>query len=424
MRASPTPSRRAPSRAGAPPLRRCSPRPIFPHWLIGLAAGFAGAIAALTGLDTCGINLSGISSSGKTLAWGSPRIGVGPPEHAHHRERAQASSGMVLALDEVAHVDGRVVGRMIYSIASAIGKARLNAQATLRGRHTWQTFVVFSSECGLEAKIRGDGGTWLAGMAVRIADIDVTGVNRAVAQTTLDAIAGMERHFGHAGPAFVQGLLRDSHHQNPEDLRDQVNRAASLIAREQVGARIRAATPFALLVVAGELAKALDVIPPGADIRAAVLWAWERYLGSSEAIALDPAEQTVSHLRTWIAERWDVTVKSVDAAWDDLDGRRLNNRETFAWYDADTVYVPTTRRREAAGNVLTEREVAQALDQRGLLTRRHDGATRMDRVAPCGLLIPQRYQSFRAFLRDGSMASPDWAPCRLHGTILRSHGSS
>jgi hypothetical protein len=100
--------------------------------------------------------------------------------------------------------------------------------------------------------------------------------------------------------------------------------------------------------------------------------AWGRYLGSSEAIALDPAEQTVSHLRTWIAERWDVTVKSVDAAWDDLDGRRLNNRETFAWYDADTVYVPTTRLREAAGNVLTEREVAQALDQRGLLTRRHD----------------------------------------------------
>jgi hypothetical protein len=46
---------------------------------------------------------------------------------------------------------------MIYSIASGIGKARLTAQATLRGRYVWQTFVLFSSECGLEAKIRGDG---------------------------------------------------------------------------------------------------------------------------------------------------------------------------------------------------------------------------------------------------------------------------
>jgi hypothetical protein len=59
-----------------------------------------------------------------------------------------------------------------------------------------------------------------------------------------------------------------------------------------------------------------------------------------------------------------------------------------------------------------------------LIPKAKIGATRMDRVAPCGPPIPKRYQSFRAFLRDGSMASPDWAPCRLHGTILRSHGSS
>jgi hypothetical protein len=150
-----------------------------------------------------------------------------------------------------------------------------------------------------------------------------------------------------------------------------VNRAAGLIGQEAVGTRIRAAMPFALLLVAGELAKALDIIP-AADVRKAVLWAWERYLGSSEAVALDPAEQVLSHLRTWIAERWDVTVKSVDAAWDDPDGRRVNNRETVAWYDADAVYIPTTRLREAAGNVLTEREIAQALDKRGLLARRND----------------------------------------------------
>lgn len=170
--------------------------PNCPHWLLGLAGGFAGAIVALTGLDTCGVNLSGISSSGKTLgqklaasAWGSPRIGAALLQSMRTTENAlenlaEASSGTVLALDEVAHADGRALARMIYSIASGVGKARLNAQAALRGRSLWQTFVILSSECGLEAKIRGDGGSWLAGMAVRLADIDVTGVNRAVPRET------------------------------------------------------------------------------------------------------------------------------------------------------------------------------------------------------------------------------------------------
>ena len=61
---------------------------------------------------------------------------------------------------------------------------------------------------------------------------------------------------------------------------------------------------------------------------------------------------------------------------------RLNNRETLAWYDPDAIYIPTSRLREAAGSVLTEREIAQALDPRGLLARRQDAR----RIASDGCL--------------------------------------
>ena len=54
------------------------------HWILGVLAGFVGPIAARAHLDTCGINLSGLSSGGKTLAqrlavsaWTSPVLGTG-----------------------------------------------------------------------------------------------------------------------------------------------------------------------------------------------------------------------------------------------------------------------------------------------------------------------------------------------------------
>jgi uncharacterized protein (DUF927 family) len=49
------------------------------HWTLGAAGGFVGSIVQLCGFDTCGINFSGPSSCGKTLAqqlavsaWTSP----------------------------------------------------------------------------------------------------------------------------------------------------------------------------------------------------------------------------------------------------------------------------------------------------------------------------------------------------------------
>src|SRR6185295_4645573 len=79
-----------------------------------------------------------------------------------------------------------------------------------------------------------------------------------------------------------------------------------------------------------------------------VRWAWERFQRSSDAEALTPDEQAIASLRAWIAERWDVTIKSVDSGADGFD-RKLNNREAVAWYDEAAIYVPAQRLREASG---------------------------------------------------------------------------
>jgi hypothetical protein len=217
----------------------------------------------------------------------------------------------------------------------------------------------------LEEKIRADGGEWSAGMAVRILNIDVTGVNRNVDPATLRNINQIDQHFGHAGPAFVTALIDHGLHRQGQDLRERVLKAARVLAGGDSadGATARAALALAVLMVVGELAKTFSLIPQDTRVQDAVTWAWAKFLRSSDAVALDPETQAIEARHRWIAERWDVTIKQAGTGGG-------SNRETIAWYDVTSVYIPKQRLREAAGNGMPESEVASILHRRGLLARR------------------------------------------------------
>lgn len=153
-------------------------------------------------------------------------------------------------------------------------------------------------------------------------------------------------------------------HRDAVALRKRVSDAAQEIAGDGAdSARLRAAIPFALLLIAGELAKGFGILPEEASVNEAVVWAWGRFLQSSDSLALDPEAQAIANLRRWIAERWDVTLKSTSAAGG------VNNRETLAWYDETSIYIPKERIREATDNVLNGSHIGSTLNQRGLLAR-------------------------------------------------------
>ncbi len=349
------------------------------HWTLGVLAAFAGPIVALTGLDTCGINLSGMSSSGKSTAqrlavsaWSTPDIRrPGLFQSARVTDNAvealaQRGTGTVLALDDIAHVSGKTAAKMIYTIAGGVGKRRMASDAQVRPPYTWTTFAILSGESSLEEKIRGDGGEWMAGMAVRIVDIDMTGVNRQVDPAVLRVMDTIEQNYGHAGPEFVRVLVANGLHRQAVALRERVLRAARGLAggTQTDSATVRAALPLALLLIGGELAKSFGVIPAAAAVQDVVTWGWNRFRQSPDASVLDPEAQVVGLIRSWIAQRWGVTVKTVDAE------TGVNNRETIAWYDRNIVYIPKERLREAAGNGLRESQVASVLDRRGMLAKR------------------------------------------------------
>ncbi len=362
------------------------------HWTIGAAAGFAGVVLSMVGLDTCGMSLSGMSSSGKSTAqrlaasaWGSPSL----RDEALFRSMrvtenaveglCQRASGTILALDELGHADGRAVGRLIYSIASGVGKARMRADASMRTPYRWSTFALLSAERALEDVVRSAGGSWQAGMSVRVVDVDITGVNRAVPTDTLAAIEAIGRNYGHAGPAFVAAAIEAGLHVHGQELRDTINAAAADLAGPNAeGARVRAALPFAVVNVAGELAKRFRLLPQNAHIKEAVQWAWGRYLDSSGARVLSPEADAVDHMRRWLIERWDVTVRSTDGG--------AGNREAIAWYDNAAVYLPTARAVEAAGGSLKQEEVRRILVAGGHLARREGAHASVSYIPRIGKL--------------------------------------
>lgn len=352
-----------------------------PHWHLGAAAGGVGPILDLMGDDSCGLCLSGASSVGKTIAqrmaaswWGSPKMGDGLLKPLRTTDNAlealaQSANGSILALDELGHADAKAVPAMLYLLAGGQGKARLTKSSTQRQAYAWRTFGLLSSETGLRSKVEVGGGSWMAGMSVRVPDITVTGVNAAVPGETIQAMEdGLATNHGHIGPAFIQKMIDEGIHENPDRLRDQVKRISRQIAGGD-GIDARAARPFALILCAGIMAKKWALLPALLDIEGAVRWAWNSFQASSEAQALNPEEQAFSNLQAWIHSRWGVTIKPIDPAPDAFGKLPENNREAVGWYDGDCVYIPKATLIKASGNVLPENALAKAINTRDGLAK-------------------------------------------------------
>jgi hypothetical protein len=350
-----------------------------PHWTLGAAAGFVGPVLSRCGLDTCGVNFSGPTSRGKTTA---VALGVSTssvpklvPEGLLQSMRAtenaletaaRRSSCLILGLDELAHVDGKTLGRVIYFLAGGISKARMSAQLKLRERYTWRTFALLSSEKSLAQKIIGDGGEWAGGMAVRFPDIDCSEVEANVPRATLTKIGGIYDNYGVAIGPFAQAFMDGDWFDKPDELRAKIFTASDTIAGADAdGARRRAALPFALIGVCGTLAREYGFLPAATDIKGAVKWGWGRFIRSTEALALAPYKRALVNLRRWIAEHWDSALKKIGSGFQ-------NTRDAVGWYDDDAIYIPTDRMLEAVGGVLSVRPFVRKLDENGLLLRRTD----------------------------------------------------
>ena len=254
-----------------------------PLLMFAISIGFSGPLIMPCGLDGGGFHFRSDSSSGKStlvIAAGSIWGGGGKLGFAHSwRSTANALEGTakshsdtLLILDELALVAAEEAGQAAYALASGQAKARSRADGTLRDRTEWRVQMISTGEISLADHIQTSrrGDRPMAGQEVRMVDMiadagqgmgiwAILHGHKDPADQSEALKAASTKHYGHAGPAFIQAYLDDpDFHLNLV----KTNMARFMAAAEQAGDTgqvHRVARRFALVAAAGELATMLGV---------------------------------------------------------------------------------------------------------------------------------------------------------------------
>lgn len=250
-----------------------------------LSCAFTGPLLELAGVEGGLFSFEGGSSCGKTTAliaaasvWGKPEFHVKSWWATDNSLEVTASlhNDGLLVLDELGQARTKTLGESVYMLSGGMGKARAARDGGLRKSYRWRVLVLSSGELGLADKLMEEGKRARAGQEVRFVAIPVTtedtpnlyGMeNLAVFLRHIRNLA--DTHYGVAGRAFLErltqgGTLQAARIKLQEELEDI---ADSFCPKGCDGQVRRVALRFALVSIAGELAREMGILP--ADFEAA-----------------------------------------------------------------------------------------------------------------------------------------------------------
>jgi uncharacterized protein (DUF927 family) len=266
--------------------------------LFTISAAFAGSLLDVTGEPSGGVHIFGDSQTGKTTlmcvaasVWGPGDNKTGPMRSwrvtANGLEAvAAAHSDGILILDEIGQVSAREVGEVVYMLANQRGKGRMNRAGGARPATSWRLIYLSTGETTLPTKMGEAGLRPHAGQDLRLLGLSAdAGAGMGVFQdlhgsTSPGAFADQLRRAavsccGTAGPAFLEALVHDRA-KDPRRLEGTLRQGREKFLASNVPARAdgqvrSAAARFALIGLAGELARTYGVVPwlEGEALRAA-----------------------------------------------------------------------------------------------------------------------------------------------------------
>lgn len=292
-----------------------------PLLLLAVSQSFAGPLLAPLGTDGGGFHFRGSSSTGKTTLLHVAGSVWGSQGYVHDwrttdnalESAASASSSALLALNEIAEVQPRIVGEIIYMLANGRGRARRKANGTGGTLERWHVAILSSGEVSLEAHMASARQRIHDGQKIRL--LDIVAENRKFG--AFDALhdktdpgqfadylerAANDNH-GSVGKLFVENLIGIV--GQTERFRRFVDRFVEEALKEHGvsgdGQTKRALKRFALAALAGEMATQFGLTGwPNGAAKTGILevcGTWLEEQGAKKKAEIDSAlEATRSYL--------------------------------------------------------------------------------------------------------------------------------
>lgn len=361
--------------------------------LLSVSMAFAAPLLHLTGDESGGIHLVGMSSTGKTTALKVAASVWGGPEYLH-RWRATsngleaiaiAHNDSLLVLDELSQVDPKEAGEIAYMLANGSGKHRARRNGEARSAASWRLLFLSAGEIGLADHMCEAGRRAKAGQEVRMVDVPAEaghGVYENLHNHSSGAVlsevlsCAVKKYYGSPGREFLVKLVNEL----ANDKLPLIEEWRACIKNETIpsnanGQVTRVGQRFALIGAAGEIATAWGLTgwEPLEAIEGAqtCFRAWLERRGGAGAKEVDEA---VAQVRHFIEAHGDARFSDIN---DKADRLRINRAGYRRMVDGVTQYLilPEVFKQEVCRG-FDYRLVVRALRDRGMLQiESHDHLT-------------------------------------------------
>ena len=292
-----------------------------------------------------GFHFQGLSSKGKTTILDTAGSVIGGsktnPYYSNWRGTvtglemlAKRHNNLPLMLDEIGQADPRVLGNMIYQLATGEGASRGTKQLGLAPTPTWRTLLLSTGELRPEDKMkeaRGPGSKFRGGQELRLLNIPAVvdeklGVFENLhgfetPQAFANALKqGSSQYYGSILREFLQ-LLTQHLDENVQWFREKFLKLSDELSKEGSGEVPRAASHFAAVAAAGELAIKLRVFEfdPG-ECAAAVKKCFDAWRVGRGSTGSSDEHLQLLQVQNFIQEEASGHLEDMDYPLQDKDG--------------------------------------------------------------------------------------------------------